>query len=76
MARGSSGQRPAAPAFGGIFRWFEDGLFRRIFSNAGLLLSRRAVAAVMGLAYLALAAQALGPAAFGALVLVHAYYLS
>lgn len=73
MAQGSSGQRPAAPAFGGIFRWFEDGLFRRIFSNAGLLLSRRAIAALMGLAYLALAAQALGPGGFGALVLVHAY---
>lgn len=73
MAQGSSGQRPAASAFGGIFRWFEDGLFRRIFSNAGLLLSRRAVAALMGLAYLALAAQTLGPESFGALVLVHAY---
>ncbi len=73
MAQGSSGRRPAAPAFGGIFRWFEDSLFRRIFSNAGLLLSRRAVAALMGLAYLALAAKALGPETFGALVLVHAY---
>ncbi len=71
MAQGSAGRRPAAT--GGIFRWFEDGLFRRIFRNAGLLLSRRVIAAVMGLAYLALAAQALGPAAFGALVLVHAY---
>ena len=35
MAQGSSGQRPAASAFGGIFRWFEDGLFWRDAIEAG-----------------------------------------
>ena len=46
---------------------------RRVLGNAGLLLSGRAVNAVLGLAYIALAARGLGVHVFGVLVLIHAF---
>ncbi|PQA87073.1 lipopolysaccharide biosynthesis protein [Hyphococcus luteus] len=45
----------------------------RILKNAGALLSGKAAAGILSLAYLAIAARSLGPAAMGALVLAHAY---
>ena len=48
-------------------------MVRRIYANLSLLLGGKAGAGVLSLAYLAVAARALGPAAYGALVLVHAY---
>ncbi len=57
-------------------RWFkEGGVLRRTFGNAGRLLGGKAVAGVLGLACVALAARALGPEQFGALVLIHTYVL-
>ncbi|MEE9299842.1 MAG: oligosaccharide flippase family protein [Alphaproteobacteria bacterium] len=56
-----------------VRRWFEDGLLRRIFKNAGLLLSGKTLAGLFGLGYLALTARALGPEIFGILVLIHTY---
>ncbi|HVI32868.1 lipopolysaccharide biosynthesis protein [Phenylobacterium sp.] len=47
--------------------------FRRVVTNAGLLLGGRTVNAVLSLAYLAVAARGLGVTAFGVLVLIHAF---
>lgn len=46
---------------------------RRIFRNAGALVSGKAAGGVLSLAYLAIAARTLGPADMGFLVLAHAY---
>ncbi|MCR5880410.1 lipopolysaccharide biosynthesis protein [Phenylobacterium sp. J367] len=46
---------------------------RRVVVNAGKLLGGRSVNAVLSLAYLAIAARALGVTAFGVLVLIHAF---
>ncbi|NQV21683.1 MAG: lipopolysaccharide biosynthesis protein [Rhodospirillales bacterium] len=57
-------------------RWFKSGgVMRRTFSNAGRLLSGKAVAGLLGLSCVALAARALGPEQFGALILIHTYVL-
>lgn len=48
----------------------------RIFRNAGALVSAKGLAGVMSLAYLAIAARALGPGDMGALVLAHAYAMT
>ena len=48
-----------------------DGLLRRVLANAGLLLGGRTVNALVSLGYMALAARALGVAAFGVLVLIN-----
>ncbi len=48
----------------------------RIFKNAGALVSAKGLAGVMSLAYLAIAARALGPGDMGALVLAHAYAMT
>lgn len=58
---------PAAP---------RAGVVRRIYANLGLLLGGKAAAGVVSLAYLAVAARALGPRDYGVLVLVHAYVLT
>jgi len=47
-------------------------VLRRIVGNAGLLLGGRGANAVLGLAYLAVAARALTPSDLGVLVLIHA----
>ena len=46
---------------------------RRVLGNAGLLLSGRSVNAVLGLAYMAVTARALGPSTLGVLILIHAF---
>lgn len=57
-------------------RWFkEGGVMRRTFSNAGRLLSGKAVAGLLSLGCIALAARALGPEQFGVLILIHTYVL-
>lgn len=52
------------------------GVVRRIYANLALLLSGKAAAGVVSLGYLAVAARALGPRDYGALVLVHAYTIT
>lgn len=52
------------------------GIVARIFKNLGLLLGGKAAAGIISLAYLVIAARALGPADYGVLVLMHAYALT
>lgn len=56
-------------------QWFADGIFRRIFKNAALLLSGRAANGLMGLATLSIMARGLGVEQFGIIVLVQTYVL-
>lgn len=51
-------------------------MVRRIFGNLARLLSGKAAAGVLSLAYLALATRALGPADYGVLILVHTYAMT
>lgn len=53
--------------------WFSDGVLRRIFKNAGLMLSGRVTTGLLGLATLTLSARSLGVEQFGLLVLVQTY---
>ena len=46
---------------------------RRVFGNLGLLLSGKAGAGLLSLAYLAIVARTLGASDYGVLILVHAY---
>lgn len=48
-------------------------ILTRVLANAGMLLGGRTVNAVVGLGYVAISARALGPTAFGVLVLIHAF---
>ncbi len=59
-----------------VLSWFKDDVFRRLFINAGKLLSANAVAAVLGLVVTVLTARALGPADYGVLALVLVYQLT
>jgi O-antigen/teichoic acid export membrane protein len=56
-----------------IRHWFADGVFRRIFRNAGLLLTGRATNGILGLATLSLSARGLGLEQFGVFVLLQTY---
>jgi O-antigen/teichoic acid export membrane protein len=58
---------------GGKVSWFSDLVFRRVFKNAGFLLSGKFATGILGLAYLSLAARGLGVEQFGLLVLVQTY---
>ena len=49
------------------------GAVRRIFGNAGLLLSGKGIAGLMSLAYLVIVTRALGASGYGVLVLLHGY---
>jgi O-antigen/teichoic acid export membrane protein len=49
---------------------------RRIYANLGRLLGGKAAAGVISLAYLAIAARALGRVEYGVLVLVHTYVMT
>lgn len=49
------------------------GLLRGVLANASVLLAGKTVTALLSLAYVALAARALGIEQFGVLVLIHAY---
>ena len=64
---------PVEPKQGVLRRWFDDVIFRRVFKNAGFLLSGRTATGLLGLAYLSLAAHGLGVEQFGVLVLVQTY---
>ncbi len=59
-----------------VLSWFRDDVFRRLFVNAGKLLSANVVAAVLGLATTVLTARALGPEKYGVLALVLVYELT
>jgi len=52
------------------------GIVRRIYGNLGRLLGGKAAAGLIGLAYMVIAARALGPADYGVLVLVHAFAMT
>ena len=54
----------------------ERGVVGRIYGNLGRLLGGKAGAGLLSLAYLAVAARALGPADYGVLILVHAYVMT
>ena len=49
------------------------GVVRRIFGNLGRLVTGKAAAGLIGLAYMVLAARDLGPSDYGVLVLVHSF---
>ncbi len=51
-------------------------MLRRVFSNAGVLLGGHTVAGLLSVVNLAIAARALGPHAFGMVVLIHTYALT
>lgn len=53
--------------------WFKDQHFRSLLKNSGYLAASRIVAAIAGLATLALAGRGLGVATFGVLILIHSY---
>jgi O-antigen/teichoic acid export membrane protein len=59
-----------------ILSWFKDDIFRRLFINAGKLLSANVVAALLGLVATILTARALGPQDYGVLALVLVYELT
>jgi O-antigen/teichoic acid export membrane protein len=52
------------------------GTVGRIYANLSRLLAGKAMAGVLSLAYLAVAARALGPRDYGVLVLVHGYVMA
>ena len=59
-----------------VLAWFKDDIFRRLFLNAGKLLSANVVGAVLGLVATVLTARALGPENYGILALVLVYELT
>ncbi len=58
-----------------VRQWFLDGIFRRIFKNAALMLTGRATNGLLGLATLSLSARGLGLEQFGIFVLLQTYVL-
>jgi O-antigen/teichoic acid export membrane protein len=59
-----------------MLSWFKDDVFRRLFVNAGRLLTANVIATVVGLVITVLTARALGPANYGVLALVLVYGLT
>ena len=53
--------------------WFREGVFQRIFKNAGIMLSGRAATGVISVGVLSLSARSLGTEGVGMLVLVQTY---
>ncbi len=53
-----------------------NGVVGRIYANLGRLLGGKAAAGLLSLAYMAIAARALGPADYGVLILIHAYVMT
>jgi O-antigen/teichoic acid export membrane protein len=51
-------------------------MVRRIFGNLARLLTGKAAAGILSLAYMAIATRALGPADYGVLILVHTYAMT
>jgi O-antigen/teichoic acid export membrane protein len=60
-------------SFKTISFWFRDEIFRRLFINAGKLLSAGVVTGVIGVVVMVLSARTLGPENFGILALVIVY---
>lgn len=58
-----------------VRHWFSDGILRRTFKNAGMLLTGRATNGLLSLATLSLMAHSLGVEHFGMIVLVQTYVL-
>jgi O-antigen/teichoic acid export membrane protein len=58
-----------------VRHWFSDGVLRRTFKNAGMLLTGRATNGLLSLATLSLMAHSLGIEWFGMIVLVQTYVL-
>ncbi len=58
-----------------VRHWFSDGILRRTFKNAGMLLTGRATNGLLSLATLSLMAHSLGIEQFGIIVLVQTYVL-
>lgn len=56
-----------------VLAWFQDDVFRRLFLNAGKLLSGEGFAAVIGFVSTTITARALGPENYGILALVLTY---
>jgi O-antigen/teichoic acid export membrane protein len=56
--------------------WRSDTLLRRVFANAGVLVSGHAAAGILSIVNLAIAARAMGPNTFGTLLLIHTYALT
>lgn len=56
-----------------IWQWFKDRTFRKIWKNAGILLSGDLMNAAFSLVSVALTARALGPEHFGVLILIQSY---
>jgi O-antigen/teichoic acid export membrane protein len=59
-----------------VLSWFDEDRFRRLFVNAGRLLTASGIAAFVGLLATALTARALGPEGYGILALTLAYQLT
>jgi len=59
-----------------ILTWFKDDVFRRLFLNAGKLLSANVFAALLGFVTAILTARTLGPEKYGILALVLVYQLT
>src|SRR3989338_7684016 len=53
--------------------WMADGFLRRLYKDAGIVLSGTAGSSVLGLVALGVTARALGPESLGVLVLIKAY---
>lgn len=58
-----------------VRHWFTDGVLRRTFKNAGMLLTGRATNGLLSLATLSIMAHSLGIEQFGMIVLVQTYVL-
>jgi len=56
-----------------VKHWFGDVIFRRVFKNAGFLMSGKLANGLLGLIYFGLAAHGLGVKQFGILILVQTY---
>jgi O-antigen/teichoic acid export membrane protein len=63
----------AASVFRTLTGWFSDHVFQRLLKNASWLMGGNALAAVIGLASMALMARALEPAGLGLVVLITTY---
>lgn len=69
--------RPALPGLKTVWKsWSADQLLRRLLANASMLLGGKAVTAIFGIGYLALAARGMSLEAFGTLILIHTYTLA
>ena len=59
-----------------VLSWFKDDVFRRLFINAGKLLTANGIAALLSFVSAVLTARTLGPESYGILALVVAYVMT